>query len=117
MTSAPAQRASWTAVDPTAAARAVDDHRLPCGQLPVVEQGLPGGQAGPRHRRGVDVVGGPRLQRHVTGLDGHVLGGRPVPELVGQPEHLVADGEAGRPVAERGDDPRHLVAGDDAARR
>ena len=79
----------------------------------MVEQGLPCRQAGPRHRRGVDVVDGARLRGHVTGLDGDVLGGRPVTELVGQPEHLVADGEAGRPVAQRGDDPRHLVAGDD----
>ena len=43
---------------PDRAARAVDDHRLPLGQLSVVEQGLPRRQAGPRHRRGVDMVDG-----------------------------------------------------------
>ena len=97
------------------AARAVDDDRLPLGQLPVVEQGLPGGQAGPRHRRRVDVIDGLRLAGHVAGLDRDVLGRRPVAELVGQPVHLVADGEPGRAVAEPDDDPRHLVAGDDRA--
>jgi hypothetical protein len=95
------------------AARAVDDHRLSPGQVSVVEQGLPRGQAGPRHRRGVHVVGGARLAGHVARLHGHVLGGRAVAELVGQPEHLVADGDAGRPVSQRSDDSGHLVAGDD----
>jgi hypothetical protein len=41
----------------------------PFGQLSVVEQGLPRRQAGPRHRRGVDVVEGLRLGGHVTGFD------------------------------------------------
>ena len=54
-----------------------------------------------------------RLRGHVTGFDSDVLGGRPVTELVGQPEHLVADGDSGRPVSQRGHHPRHLVAGDD----
>jgi hypothetical protein len=98
---------------PDRAARAVDDHRLPLGQLSVVEQGLPCRQAGPRHRRGVDVVDGLRLRGQVTGLHGDVLGGRAVTELVGQPEHLVADGDPGRPESQHGDHPRYLVAGDD----
>jgi hypothetical protein len=79
------------------AARAVDDHRLPLGQLPVVEQALPRRQARPRYRRGVHVVHGPRLPGHVTGFDGDVLSGRPVTELVGQPEHLIADAEPAGP--------------------
>ena len=94
------------------AARAVDDHCLSLGQLSVVEQRLPRRQAGPRHRCGVDMVGSLRLRGQVTGLDGNVLGGRPVTPLVGQPEHLVADGESGRAQSQRGDDPRHLGPGD-----
>src|SRR6185437_13486667 len=34
--------------------------------------------AGPRHRRGVDVIEGPRLRGDVARLHGDVLGGRPV---------------------------------------
>jgi hypothetical protein len=98
---------------PDRAGRAVDDHRLPLGQLPVVEQGLPRGQAGPRHRRGVDMVHGLWLPGQVAGLDGDVLGGRRVPVGVGQPEHLVADGDPGRAYAQRGDHPGYLLAGDD----
>ena len=98
---------------PDRAARAVDDHRLPLGQPSVVEQGLPRRQAGPRHRRGLDVVDGLRLRGHVTGLDGDVLGGRRVPVGVGQPEHLVADGDPGRSHSQRGDHSGHLLPGDD----
>ena len=54
---------------PDRAGSAVDDHRLPLGQLSVVKQGLPRRQAGPRHRRGVDVVDGLRLRSHVPGLE------------------------------------------------
>jgi hypothetical protein len=95
----------------------MDHHRLPLGQLSVVEQGLPRRQAGPRHRCRVDVVEGAWLRGHVTGLDGDVLGGRPVAELIGQPVHLVADSDSGSPVAQRGDDSRHLVPGDDRGPR
>jgi hypothetical protein len=42
----------------------VDDDRLPLGQLPVLEQPLPGGQAGSWHRRRVNVVDGLRLPGH-----------------------------------------------------
>src|SRR5262249_11446542 len=79
-----------------------------------IQPGLPRRQAGPRHRRGV--VGDVRLRGQVTGFDGEVLGGRPVTQLAGQPERLVAGGDSGRSVSQRGDDPRHVVAGDDRGR-
>ena len=93
--------------------RAVDDHRLPRRQLGAIEQGLPGGEAGPGQRRGVDVVDLARFRSQVASLDSHVIGGRPVTELIGRAKHLVTDGDAGRPETESGDHPGDLVAGDD----
>jgi len=40
-----------------------------------------------------------------SGLDGDVLGGRPVTPLVGQPVYLVANGDPGCAQAQLGDDP------------
>jgi hypothetical protein len=47
---------------PYRAGRAVDDDRLLLGQLSVVEQALPRCRVGLRHRGGVDVVDGLRLE-------------------------------------------------------
>ena len=109
ITSAPAQRASWTAVDPTAPPAPWMTTVWPLASLPWSNRAC----HAVRPARGTaaawtwPAVRG--FERHVAGLDGHVPGGRAVTELIGQPEHLVADGEAGRTVAERGDHAGDLV--------
>jgi hypothetical protein len=59
----------------------------------------------------VDVVDGPRLRGQLAGFDGDVLGGCPVTQWIGQPEHLVPNGDSSDPESERHDDARHLLAG------
>src|SRR5580700_8685213 len=103
ITCAPAQRASWTAVDPTAPPAPWMTTVCPLASRPWSNSPC----------RGVNMIDGPRLRRQVAGFDGDVLGGRSVAELVGQPEHLVTDCHPGGPVAERGDNAGYLVARND----
>jgi len=65
----------------------------------VDEQGLPRGQPGDRRRGGRDVIDARRQRREVARLHRGVLGQRPVPRPVGQPDGL--DGAVRRDLAEQ----------------
>ncbi len=80
--------------DAHASSCAGHEHGLAGLEVSVLEQGLPGGEAGQGNRghfrRGTPL----RPGREVAGFDRHVLGRRAIPVPVRDAEHLVADFEA-----------------------
>src|SRR5215470_1607667 len=91
------------------AAGAVDHHGLAGLKVAVVEQRLPRREPGLRDRSGFDEIDRRRLGCQAASLDGHVLGGPPVPVAVDESVDLVAHRYAGSTVAERDHDARPLV--------
>jgi hypothetical protein len=90
----------------------VDQHPLAGLQPAVVEQGLPGGEGGQRHRRRLEVADGGGLGGEIARFDGDILGGGAIAVPVGEAVDLVAHGQAAGPIAEGDDHARDLVAGD-----